>query len=135
MIDFKNIYDENKKSIFLCIGMIGISLIFSGINIIINGNTYEEELKNKLGILGSTYYQKIYHLEASEEELEELKYTGLKVKLSELIDAIYYEDPKEFVNDKTKKSCNYNTSNVIIYPYSPYGEDDYKMKVNLECGY
>ena len=60
---------------------------------------------------------------------------GMKVGLSELISAIYYEDPKEFVNDQTKKQCNYNETYVIIYPQNPYTEDDYEMKVNLECGF
>ena len=33
------------------------------------------------------------------------------------------------------KACNNKTTRAIIYPKSPYGKKDYKVEVELDCGF
>ena len=125
-----------KKPIIIFAIMLAATMVLGIARKSIEHDNQEERLKNKLGVLGATYYQKVY-LPTVNNVAELGSYTkdGMKVGLSELISAIYYEDPKEFVNNQTKKQCYYNETYVIIYPQNPYTEDDYEMKVNLECGF
>ena len=125
-----------KKPIIIFAIMLAATMVLGIARKSIEHDNQEERLKNKLGVLGATYYQKVYLPTVNNvDELGSYTEGGMKVGLSELISAIYYEDPKEFVNNQTKKQCNYNETYVIIYPQNPYTEDDYEMKVNLECGF
>ena len=125
-----------KKPIIIFAIMLAATMVLGIARKSIEHDNQEERLKNKLGALGATYYQKVYLPTVNNvDELGSYTKDGMKVGLSELISAIYYEDPKEFVNNQTKKQCNYNETYVIIYPQNPYTEDDYEMKVNLECGF
>ena len=125
-----------KKPIIIFAIMLAATMVLGIARKSIDHDNQEERLKNKLGVLGATYYQIVYlPTVINVDELGSYTKDGMKVGLSELISAIYYEDPKEFVNNQTKKQCNYNETYVIIYPQNPYTEDDYEMKVNLECGF
>ena len=43
---------------------------------------------------------------------------------------------KEIATFKSKKKkCDKKNTRVIIYPQKPYGKTDYKVKIELDCGF
>ena len=124
-----------EKYFKIAVIMIVVSIILIVASKLVESNNQEDKLKNKLYILGATYYENIYYNNASTSEIEKYYYDGMRVNLKKLIDGIYYDDPKEFINNKTGLKCDYLNSYVVIFPYSPYKKENYNVKVNLDCGF
>ena len=80
-----------KKPIIIFAIMLAATMVLGIARKSIEHNNQEERLKNKLGVLGATYYQKVYLPTVNNvDELGSYTEDGMKVGLSELISAIYY---------------------------------------------
>lgn len=107
--------------------------------------TLKEELTQELKTMGEEFYTDFYYVEISKnktsdevtEFLSKFSDVGVKVNLDNLSrydSEKNKEKIKKFKNEKNE-SCNQSTSQAIIYPKSPYGKKDYKVKVELDCNF
>lgn len=133
----------SKKKIGIIAGaavvVIGIvvALIF-----ILGGNN-EKKLNANLTTLGKQFYEEFYYpsQEKSQDNVKDFvkkfQKTGIKVNLENIakISKVDKELVDSMVNKKTKKKCDAKNTNVIIYPEKPYGKTNYKIEVNLDCGF
>lgn len=136
--------EDRKKIIILGISIIVfISVIFLGI-ILFKGSSKEEMLKKHLEEMGVEFYEELYYKQVGktdEERAEFLKkFTDLGIKVN--LDSLSrYNTEKnqskisEFKNPKTNEECDKENSKVIIYPQEPFGQKDYRVEINLECGF
>ncbi len=126
-----------KKSIFIISFLVGL-VMFSGC-----GKSDSKRLDDRLTELGNAYYKKYYGLIEEDKRTEFLaKYNtlGIKVDLENLARTVADTDGlpskdellKEFTKDG--KECKLTTSKLIFYPQEPYGENDFKLDMNLDCG-
>ena len=107
-------------------------------------NSDEKKITNSIKTMGESFYTEYYYPSLSKDrdkkELEKIlsnfKDKGIKINLKNL--AIYNNGKykKEIDSFKNKdKKCNQTGTKVIIYPNSPYGKNDYKIDVELDCGF
>lgn len=135
----------NKKMIIIpaiilvIVLVVVLILIFGG-----NKKSQQVTLTNELKELGVDFYENFYYKQvgSNDEErnkfLEKYKDIGIKVNLDNLSRYNGKDSEvvlKKFVNKKTKKACNKNLTQVIIYPQEPYTQNSYKIEVLLECGF
>ena len=133
--------DKKKIGIIACIAVVVIAIIV-GI-ILFLGSSNEKQLTANLTKLGKQFYEDFYYpsQEKSQEDVKEFvkkfEKTGIKVNLENISKAskVDKELVKSMVNNKTKKECDTKESYVIIYPEKPYGKTNYKIEVNLDCGF
>ncbi len=141
---------ENNKKIMKLIQIILIGVVLIAIFMVIlhftKASSLEDKLNSKLKNMGEDFYTEFYYPEITKgkstseinEFLSSYKDVGIKVNLDNL--SRYKEDEEikksieEFKNEKGKK-CNDKSTRVIIYPKSPYGNKDYTVKVELDCGF
>ena len=135
----------NKKKLIAIIASAVVAV--AGIIILIiclcGPKSNEKELKNNLKKLGAQFYEEFYYptQEKSHKDIKEFiaKFvnTGIRVNL-ENIAKVSKVDKKlvdSMVNKKTKKECDKKLSYVVIKPQKPFGKTDYKVEVNLSCGF
>lgn len=133
----------NKKLIIgLAAGAtIIIVLVILSITVFFNK---ERIITNKVKKMAYEYYSEYYYDSLKEgrkkEDFEKImdKYSGIGFKISlENISSIdngkYKEEVKSF-GSKNKKCDKLNTR-AIIYPEKPYGKKDYRIEVELDCGF
>ena len=41
----------------------------------------------------------------------------------------------KFVNKKTGDKCNVTNTKITIYPKDPFGQKDYNVETNIDCGF
>lgn len=135
----KEFLDENKSSIKISIVMIIFAIIVIIIQKFFTPILTENELKNKIKDAGEEYYETYYESftpDGSTLFLEQIKDDGMEINLKDLVLNVYDgKDPGYFFNKNTNKMCDYDDTYVTIYPVSPYGKNNYKIKINLECGF
>ena len=56
--------------------------------------------------------------------------TGLTISLKDLK---VYLDTHKIENYSALNTCDESKTKVTVYPVSPYGKKDYKIKTNLKC--
>ena len=101
----------------------------------------EEELKKELTKLGKDFYENFYYDLVVDsngiDQISKFSTVGIKANLNAL--EKYNSDNKKiikkFVNSDTEKKCNKDNTKVIIYPKSPYKKGDYKIEIQLDCGF
>lgn len=126
---------------------VGLIIIFAVILFLTRGLgvSLEDKLSNSLTKMGEEFYTDFYYTEISKnksadevsEFLSKFKDVGIKVNLDNL--SRYNEEKNKetietFKNEKGTK-CNTTSTRAIIYPESPYGKNDYTIKVELDCGF
>lgn len=133
----------NKKIIGIIIAaVVLVAAIAAGLIFFLNRSN-EEELTANLNKIGKQFYEEFYYpsQENSQENVKEFfekfEKTGIKVDVENIAKAnnVDQELIKGMVNSKTKKECDKKNSYVIFYPKKPYGKTDYKMDINLDCGF
>lgn len=135
---------KNKKIIIICSVIVAIILAILIFSLLAKGDSQEKKLTEKMETMGRQFYEEFYYEQVGKSEEEKKSFVkkyetiGIKVSLSNL--SRYNtqnseEILKEFVNSKTKESCDKDNSKVIIYPQSPYEKNNYKIEVKLECGF
>ena len=120
-----------------------VLVLFMGVMLLTGCGNNEKELQGNLEKLGKSFYEDYYYPSQAKSQkdvkdfVKRFEKTGIKVNL-ENISKFSKIDKKlvdSMVNNKTKKKCDGEKSVVTIYPKKPYGKTDYKIEVNLECGF
>lgn len=135
--------DKKKIGIIAGVAVVVIALIVGGIFLIKSLLPNESELKNNLSTLGKQFYEEFYYpsQEKSQEDVKafvkKFEKTGIKINLENIakISKVDKSLVDSMVNKKTKEKCDAKQSTVTIYPEKPYGKSNYKIEVNLECGF
>ena len=133
--------DKKKIGIIAGVAIVVIALVV-GIILFLNRSN-EKTLTANLNKLGKQFYEEFYYpsQEKSQEDVKafvkKFEKTGIKVNLENIakVSKVDQDLVKAMVNSKTKKECDKTGSYVIIYPEKPYGKSNYKIEVNLECGF
>lgn len=107
-------------------------------------NSQESKFISRIEEMGKAFYEDFYYPYTGNDDtaraqaVKEFETLGIKVSLANL-SRYNTEDSKsvldEFVNSKTNKACDKDNTRAIIYPTSPYGKKDYKIEVQLDCGF
>ena len=133
--------NTNNKRIITIIGFITLIIIValfiviwnSGSKKENNSNKSQDEIKNELVKLGKNYYDEILYPVAkdSEDYLPAYVNKGIKNTLTSLKDVVTFsEDLTKTLKDN---ECNYDNTKIVIYPNEPFGTNDYKVEVELDC--
>lgn len=136
----------NKKNIIMMIGAIVgfVLIVVIALLLITRGGSQEKKLKSRMEELGKDFYENFYYKQVGSTDEEKVAFLkkyesiGIKVNLDNLARYNTKENSKileEFVNNKTKKECDKNNSQIIIYPKDPYNQTSYKIEVKLDCGF
>ena len=133
--------DKKKIGIIAGVAIVVIALVV-GIILFLNRSN-EKTLTANLNKLGKQFYEEFYYpsQEKSQEDVKafvkKFEKTGIKVNLENIakVSKVDQDLVKAMVNSRTKKECDKTASYVIIYPEKPYGKSNYKIEVNLECGF
>lgn len=135
-----------KKNIGIAAGIIVVLVAI--ILIIVNCTNQEKKLTKYMKQLGKVYYEDIYLASfqdqaKKEEVLSKYTATGINTSLENLARTVSGRNNlgkeedilAKFVNKKTDKKCSTTNTRVYFYPSEPYGNNDYKMEVKLDCGF
>ena len=121
-----------------------IIIAVAGSMFLLNKGDNKKELEKSLEEMGRDFYENFYYdqIGGSADERTSLlsKFTtvGIKIDLDNLgryNNGEYKDKISEFSNKKTKEKCSKTDTKVVVYPKSPFGKTDYKMEVELECGF
>ena len=133
--------DKKKIGIIAGAAVVVIAIVV-GLILFLNRSN-EKQLNANFTKLGKQFYEEFYYpsQEKSQEDVKafvkKFEKTGIKVNLENIakVSKVDKDLVKSMVNSKTKKDCDKSESYVIIYPEKPYGKTNYKIEVNLECGF
>ena len=121
-----------KKKKFIIVLIIILVLILGGlIFYLVSGYNKKVSAKNRLTEIGKEFYGYYYdeNKESIKETLEKFKDTGLRVSLGDM--ELYINSSTEKENDyKALEKCDVDKTEIVIKPYSPYGKNDYKIKID-----
>lgn len=120
-----------------------VLVLFMGVMLLTGCGSNEKELKGNLEKLGKSFYEDFYYPSQSKSQkdvkefVKRFEKTGIKVNLANIskISKVDKKLVEGMVNKKTKKKCDTEKSVVTIFPKKPYGKTDYKIEVNLDCGF
>ena len=133
--------DKKKIGIIAGVAVVVIAVVVGVILFL--GRSNEKQLNANLTKLGRQFYEEFYYpsQEKSQEDVKafvkKFEKTGIKINLENIakISKVDNSLVDSMVNKKTKEKCDAKQSTVTIYPVKPYGKSDYKIEVNLECGF
>ena len=134
----------SKKKIGIIAGVAAIVVIGIVVAlIIILGGNKEKKLNANLSALGKQFYEEFYYPSQAKSQddvkafVKKFEKTGIKINLENIakISKVDQDLVKGMINSKTKAECDKKESTVTIYPEKPYGKSNYKIEVNLECGF
>jgi len=142
MNKFKNLSTNAKVTLITALIILLIAIIYL--------LSYSREMKekqnltNKLYNVASEFYKDYYYQVVGNSDEERASYvsrfneTGITISLEDMVK--YKLDDSEsilneFKNYKTKANCDYENTQVIIYPYDPYGVEDFNIDATLVCGF
>lgn len=98
----------------------------------------EKKLRKDLEEMGADFYENYYYEtngdndEERKEFVKKYREMGIKIDLDNLSKSdsdIVKENKDEF----KKYDCDKTDTKIIIYPKEPYGKEDYKIEVELQC--
>ena len=133
--------DKKKIGIIAGVAVVVIAVVVGVILFL--GRSNEKQLNANLTKLGRQFYEEFYYpsQEKSQEDVKafvkKFEKTGIKINLENIakISKVDQDLVNGMINSKTKKECDKKESTVTIYPEKPYGKSNYKIEVNLECGF
>ena len=124
---------KNKKMIIISAVIIVILILV--IIILLNNNSKKNDsnnLNDKLIEFGSRFYEeKYYSTVQDKQQLSNFNENGISISLTDINVILPYDE--ELKNLLNKKKCSLDNTKLSIYPESPYGEKNYKIKVELAC--
>lgn len=138
--------ENNKNALPIVIIVVVIAVLVIGFAVFkVSGKSLKQDLTNELKTMGEEFYTDFYYTEISKnksknevsEFLGKFSDIGVKVNLDNLsrYDSNKNKEKiKKFKNEKGE-ACNQTTSQAIIYPKSPYGKNDYRIEVDLDCNF
>ena len=144
---------ENKEEVkcskkkFIIIGSIVAGVIVLAVLIVLCITVFfnkERITTKKVKSMGEDYYNNYLYdtlsKDRKKEDLEKIlvRYAGRGIKINletlEKYDSGKYAD--EIKNLKSgKKACDKANTKVIIYPEEPYNKTDYRVEIELDCGF
>lgn len=111
--------------VILIIGIvIGIILYFN------SDYKLNKDRENNILKVGNEYYEDYYYPSVGEDYVKKYKNSSIKIPLSTIKNS---NNLKDKINTKLFDNCDLNNTYVEIIPMSPFGADDYKTRVNLDC--
>ena len=127
----------NKKKIII-LGAAGILVIvLIALYFIFFSSPSKEKLTNDLTDMGKTFYTDFYTElndflteEKVKEEVSKLSLLGVQVSLNNLNDN---SDNERTI--RRFRKCNQENTIVTIYPEDPFGINDYRIEIDLDCGF
>ena len=132
-----------KKKLIIIAASIVILIVLVILSITVFFNK-ERITTKKVKSMGVDYYTNYLYgalsKDMSKEDLnnvlEKYSLVGIKVNL-ELIEKYDSKKYKEVIKklESKKYKCNKSTTRAVIYPQKPYGKTDYKVEVELDCGF
>ena len=135
-----------KKKKLIIIGVVCLLVLIVILCIVLGNNSdkrAQKKLEDNLILLGRSFYEDYYY--PSQEEVQEdiqkfmasFKDNGLSINLENLSKLSSTDKTllEKMVNPKTKKKCDYENTIITIYPRKNYGKKNYKIEVNLDCGF
>jgi hypothetical protein len=154
---------KNHKKASMITGAVLLVVLVAGVLIpTLSKPSTEKEMKNKLNMLGVTFYEDFYWKSAGngdeakrKEFLAKYEQLGIKVSLENLIRYYVTTDKyKELDIDKIdatiadrvadlekewfeegKYKCDGDNTKVVIYPQDPFDEGNYKLELVTACGF
>lgn len=139
--------EKKKKMIQICAISVGLIVVFVVVLLLTKGIklSQEDKLSKSLTNMGEEFYTEFYYGEISKgktssevsEFLAKFKDVGIKVNLENLSRYNDNANEEEIANFKNNDGteCNKTNTRAVIYPTSPYGKNDYTIKVELDCGF
>lgn len=139
--------EKKKKMIQICAIAVGLIVVFIVVLFLTRGLrlSQEEKLNKSLTEMGEEFYTEFYYTEISKDKtstevsefLSKFQDVGIKVNLDNLSRYNDNANEDEIANFKNEDGteCNKTNTRAIIYPKSPYGKNDYTIKVELDCGF
>ena len=143
----ENNVDKKKKMIQICAIAVGLIAIFAAVLFLTGGVklSQKDKLSDSLTKMGKEFYSEFYYEEISKgktskevsEFLSKFQDVGIKVNLDNLSRYNDNANEEEIANFKNEdgEACNKTNTRAVIYPKSPYGKEDYTIKVELDCGF
>ena len=131
---------KNKKIVLIVLAAVVVIVVC----LIIFGNkSNEKELNSNMEKLGVFFYEDYYYPSQKKSQKDVKKYlakfekSGIKINLTNLskISKVDQKLIDSMVNSKTDKKCDFDKSYVIIYPEKPFEKNNYKLDVDLVCGF
>lgn len=139
--------EKKKKMIQICAIAVGLIIVFIVVLFLTRGIrlSQEEKLNKSLTKMGEEFYTEFYYSEISKDKtstevsefLSKFQDVGIKVNLDNLSRYNDNANEDEIANFKNEDGteCNKTNTRAVIYPKSPYGKNDYTIKVELDCGF
>ena len=135
--------EKRNKIIKTCALSVGLIFIFVFVFLVGNGSivfSKEKRLSRDFQMLGQKFYTDFYYEQVStgksEKEvsnfLGQFKEVGIKVSLGN-IERYNTEENNKQIKKLKKAKCSKTESIITIYPTSPYGKNNYTIKVDLDC--
>lgn len=133
IIDF---YKDNKyKIVIACIFVIVIFAIFIPVSFSVKGQ--EQKLAEELKKVTANFYENTYYNQIGNDDGTRLSFlskyasTGIKINLENLARTTNNTDEilKKF------NGCNAKNTKAIIYPKESFGQKNYTIEVELDCGF
>lgn len=126
---------KNKGRVIALIGIF-ILVLFLGVLVFYNMNG-EKRAEARLNQISKIFYKYYYEDNSNKDDKDAIKVflskyaaSGLTIRLK---DMKIYIDSKKVENYKALKNCNEEETKVTIYPTTPYGKNDFKIKTKLDC--
>ena len=144
---------ENKEEVkcskkkFIIIGSIIAGIILLAVLIILCITVFfnkEGITTKKVKSMGEDYYTNyLYDTLSKDRKKEDLnkilaKYAGIGIKINlETLEKYSSGKYKEEIKNlkSNKKACDKKNTMVIIYPEEPYNKTNYRVEVELDCGF
>ena len=136
-----------SKKKFIIIGSIIAGVILLAVLIILCITVFfnkERITTKKVKSMGEDYYTNYLYDTLSKgrkkEDLNKIlaKYAGIGIKINletlEKYSSGKYKNEIKNLKSK-KKACDKNNTKVTIYPEEPYNKTDYRVEVELDCGF
>lgn len=137
----------NKTTLIICCVVAAVLIVL--LIVLLASGGQEKKLEKELKELGKVYYEEVYYgswgddVDGRTELLEKFVTLGIKSDLSNLVRAVAGKNGlaseeeilADFVNSKTGKQCNRTNTKVTFYPSEPFEKTDYKMEVQIDCGF
>lgn len=124
---------QSKKNIIIVIAAILVIIL------VLLFVTRTARLEKGLENLGSDFYRSYYKTNEKSKDskslksfLSDFKEIGIKVSLTNL-EKYNSKGNKRIIKKLKKLECDKTNTKVTIYPKSPYGINDFEIKVNLSC--
>ena len=139
-IEKKNVL--TKKNIIIGVSILFIVLLL--VFLILFLTNPKRKIKNTLEDIGKDFYTNYYYDQLannrSKEDLQKVlkrfSINGFNLNLDYLssVESGKYKKEIESLKYK-KKDCNKDTTKVRIFPVEPYGKTDYRIELELDCGF